>query len=691
MSVERLLTNVLRLYQDVHDDARTEQLYSTTTTLLTNLTNPLNISLLTTQVLSAPAIWDRRDGIKACYRIISIYNTAARHIRKNELENAKHKGVRPPSGSGMRTETWTSAVLKGVDDHTPRWRHLLVSCGLLIGLENKEQPALGRSMRNTLEQAVITAANLSLQPPPAPQLPAPSGPVMLALNYAFPLLSESARTSINCDGLVKVGLNAMFGPDGLQDGLFLAPIDLDMRQSGQRFMWLNTSPSFLLLQQLEQKPLVSGLGPLSRILTFAIEKARDPRIVLQAQDDLIVFTERLFAQWQAAKFSELEISEEEVFLTPETLKGPWPALWQLLKKIMYGVVAVLQAVVARSLLDPHLRNDATAPIVASKSLKILRNLYFISSRNGSDAFQVYSFTYLTSLDNLARYADACVSFLQETRSPNPQVIPAHPLHRTLDLFYLNVAEHLPLNMPPEACDSLIVQPATTYLTHAAPLSPRMVELFEAAHSAVLSVLSCPHNAPITAQVAPFYAENLLSAFPAYISPRQFRLAFKTLMQILSPPFPISESHPQLAETLLEMVRFRSTSASNAPLSPSPENSALTETKEDPMSEQSTLVLTLIDSLPFLHLHIFEDWLTLAALAVNEIADTRMRETTKRRFWDVLVSGEMDVERAAIGVAWWGTKGGREAVLYGGSGSGLVPAPPETYMMSGAIVTPSSKL
>ena len=47
-----------------------------------------------------------------------------------------------------------------------------------------------------------------------------------------------------------------------------------------------------------------------------------------------------------------------------------------------------------------------------------------------------------------------------------------------------------------------------------------------------------------------------------------------------------------------------------------------------------------------------------------ISDPSLREPVKRRLWDVLVSGELDVDRAAIGVAWWGTKGGRELVLFG---------------------------
>ncbi|KAK4192015.1 putative PEX8 peroxisomal biogenesis factor 8 [Podospora australis] len=684
MSIDRLLTTVLQHYQDVQDDVRTEQIYGSTAVLLANLSNPLNLSLLTSQLLIAPAIWAQRDTMRTCFRIISIYNTAAIHVRRNELENAKHKG--PPTGGGLSSNAWAAAVLKGADDQSSRWQHLLVFSGVLMGMESGHRNSLSGGMRGTVERAVVTAANLALRrADPVP--PAPPGPVTLALNYTFPLLSESSRAALDCDALIPVATRAMFGPDGLEDGVFLASIDLDVRQSERNFMWTEKSASYLHLQQVDRRPLVSGLGPLSRVLGYAVQNARNPQVVLQLQDDLVAFTGHLLQHWQANKLSEIEISEEQVFLTPETITGPWAALWQLLKKVLYGIVAVVQAIVARSLLDGHLKSHAVAPTVAIKTLHALRNIYFISSRNGNDAFQVYSFTYLTSLDTLARYGDASASFLQEIKSHTSGAIPVHPLHRTLDLFYLNIAEHLPLQLPPEACDSLIVQPAITYLTHSAPLSPRMMELFEAAHSAVLSVLSCPHNAPVTIELVPFYAETLFASFPAHISPRQFRLAFKTVMQILSPPFPISASHPPLAETLLEMVRWRASNANGAPLPPPPVVDPQAQLDfQDPMSEQSTLVLTLIDALPFLQLSIFEDWMTLAAISVNKIEDRAMREAAKRRFWEVLVSGEMDVERAAIAVAWWGTKGGREAVLFGRHPTAPPPPPPqqEMFMMSGAI-------
>ncbi|KAK1919305.1 hypothetical protein P3342_009029 [Pyrenophora teres f. teres] len=83
-----------------------------------------------------------------------------------------------------------------------------------------------------------------------------------------------------------------------------------------------------------------------------------------------------------------------------------------------------------------------------------------------------------------------------------------------------------------------------------------------------------------------------------------------------------------------------------------------------LSEQAVLALTLIDALPYLPIALLEEWLPLCAELLNEISDDSMRENVKARYWEVLVSGEMDAERSGVAVCWWTTKGGRERVLYG---------------------------
>jgi hypothetical protein len=153
------------------------------------------------------------------------------------------------------------------------------------------------------------------------------------------------------------------------------------------------------------------------------------------------------------------------------------------------------------------------------------------------------------------------------------------------------------------------------------------------------------------------------------------------MQIVSPPFPIAELEPQLSETLLEMLRASISTASTSLLPPTADivaQAAMEETQEERHSQQSSLALALVDSLPYLPLPLVEEWFTIAAQAMNEIEDPVLREPVKQRFLQILVSGELDVERAAIGVAWWGTRGGRTLIL----GASAEPA-----MMSGALPGP----
>src|SRR3954447_22400374 len=101
MPADRLLTSVLRAFQrpaSPQDLDRqviifqfrrdltltVSRILSSTITLLTTLSNPLNVTLLTSQFLAAPAIWDRPDGLRTSLRIISVFNSAALTIIRHE-------------------------------------------------------------------------------------------------------------------------------------------------------------------------------------------------------------------------------------------------------------------------------------------------------------------------------------------------------------------------------------------------------------------------------------------------------------------------------------------------------------------------------------------------------------------------------------------------------------------------------
>lgn len=689
---DRLLNTVLRAYQDAPNPSQTDKILGSTNTLLTNLNNPLNLSLLTSHVLIARSIWQQPDGLRTCLRIISIFNTAAIHVRRNELDNANLERGQPLVGSGVGAEAWARAVAKGLDDKSNRWQHTLVLAGILMGMEAEDRRSLSWSLRSTLEQAVVMAANMALGDNSRTGKLG-RGAVVLALTYAFPYLSRGNKALLDGNALLPAVVEAMLEEEGFQHGEFIPAIELDIAQA-PNLGWLANAPSVHRIQQLESRPLAQNMGPLTRLGVFAVEHAGDSNAVLHAQDELLSFTASLLAKWEHCALSLIDLSVESVKLTADLLQGPWPMLWQLLNKILFAVVSILQPIVGRCLLDPRLRNDIVAPTLATKTLHTLRNLSFISSRGGNNAFQVYTFTYLISLDILTRYPDASAHFLQETLPPPTDTVPP-PVHQAQTLFYLNTAEHLPLALPTPLAETLIIAPATSHLSPSSwllspannhPPSSLTLELFESSHAALLSAFSCPQHSALTAPQVPYYIDTLLTSFPARISPRQFRLAFRTVMQIASPPYPISVTHPELSETLLEMLRFRAEGASTALLPPTPTPTPLQgqqqqqQQPEPPTSEQTTLILALIDALPYLPIHLVDEWLSRAAESSAAIPDPRMRDVARRRLWEVLASGELDVDRAVAGVRWWGTRGGRDIMTRMGANDGQ----PEVMMMSGAL-------
>ncbi|KAI1406701.1 peroxin 8 [Hypoxylon fuscum] len=705
MPTDRLLAAVLRAYRDAPNPAERDKIFATTTTLLTRLNNPLNLTLLTSQFLTARSIWEFPDGLRTCLRVMSIYNTATIHVLKNELDRKTLPARQEPVSSSISLQKWARAIVNGADEKSRRWKHVLVLTGTLMGMKGDDSNLSSQSFRPILEKAVVIAANLALED----QVHTGKlgrATVVLALTYAFPLLSSSAKELINGNLLLPATIEAMLGEEGFQYGEFVSSISNDVTHiiPGQRMMWHVNSPSVVWLQKLESLPLTLNMGPLSRLASFAVQHAVDSMFVLQAQEELLKFTAVLMDRWLHCPLSAVDLTVEATALTPDTLQGGhYAMLWQGFKKMLYAVVATLQPMIERVHLDPSLRTGNIPPSLASKTLQILRNLSFISTRQGASSFQVYTFTYLCAIDTITTYPDACVSLLQSVLPVLPQtgnMVPS-PIHQANALFYMNTAEHLPLSLSTPECETFILNPATAYLSPTTswlsspannPPSALTRELFEAAHSAVLSVLSWPQHSVIAASLIPFYIDAVLSSFPSRISPRQFRLAFRTMMRITSPPHPISADHPELSETMLEMLRFRAVEggASTAPLLPldeqTPTTPATASRVEGPVghvSEQTALVLALLDALPFLPLAAVEEWLTRAAEAMNGIADERMRDTARRRFWDMLVSGEMDVERAAVGVAWWGTNGGREMVLFSHPRRG----PDAGFLMSGALAPP----
>lgn len=251
------------------------------------------------------------------------------------------------------------AVVKGADEHSARWKHLLVVGGLLIGLQaNAEEREISSRLKATLEEALVQATNLALQEVrDGDPLGGPC--VALVLNHAFVVLSDAERTRLDYDALLPVLVGtAFFSSEGFESAYFLGALDIDVAQVPEKkFNWPKKSSSYKQVEQISMRPLVTSMGPLSRLMSYAAENVRDPWLIQTMMDDLAGFAKALTTQWRQNKLSEIDASEEGMFLHEEALKMTVPTLWKVLKSALFAIVIVLRGVMGRILGDGALAVD----------------------------------------------------------------------------------------------------------------------------------------------------------------------------------------------------------------------------------------------------------------------------------------------------------------------------------------------
>lgn len=498
-------------------------LLPTATSFLSVLGNPLNISLLASQLLTAPALWDHPMNLLDCRKILSVFNTATiAVIQKEEQEQ-----LRSPYGTPreLNREGWIKAIVAGADEKSPRWRHLLLLGGVLLGGEGQNRQGLPWNIRTKLEAALATAAQLALEELDVNGIDGPC--TIMVLNYTFELLSDFERSKLDYDRLLPLALQTTYSsPEGLESGLFLGAIDRDVVEvSGKKFQWSPHSVSYGHVSAITSKPLISALGPLSRLIAHAVENVRDPNLVSQSVDVIADFARTLMTQWRQNKLSEIDRIEESEFLEAESLGSTVPTLWKVLRNCLYSVVIVLRAALGRVLNDHALASDKSefshynkkctsltsmivAPFMSMQSLHVLRSLYFISSRIGQNSSSQHMFITLTSVDILAQYPDLAENLLRSIKPNELGQIPGHPLERCVDLFFLNTAELFTIILSEKASEELLISAAVPYL--AAGANKHLLEIFEAAHSVVLAVFAIPKNGAIAAKHLPFYIDNLFA-------------------------------------------------------------------------------------------------------------------------------------------------------------------------------------
>lgn len=332
------------------------RLLASATNLLTLLSNPFNVTLLTAQLLSAPAVWHPADGLETTVRILGVFNSASIQFQSPNESGLSPGGlVEPPK---LSKEKWITAVVKGADERSPRWRHVLVLSGLLLGFSERNGHELPNNLLWALEKAVIKATNLALQEHElGDRLAAKS--TAITLSHVFDLLHDAHKAGLSHDALLPhLYYPSFYDIDGLHSGYFLSMIDADIVEIlPGKFDWSDRSSTYIDAQRIAFSPLVASLGPLSRLIAFSAENARDSNLLTIMVEDLANFARSLVVQWRQNKLSEIDNSEEWTFLSEVTLKKTLPLLWRVLRSSMFATIVILRSILGRVLGDMRLPID----------------------------------------------------------------------------------------------------------------------------------------------------------------------------------------------------------------------------------------------------------------------------------------------------------------------------------------------
>ena len=229
---------------------------------------------------------------------------------------------------------------------------MCVLAGLLIGFEGRGKPSVATSLRRKLANATVRAANLALQEGEASEEQAGNS-ISVMLSHIFDLLSDSEKADLDSNLLLPTLIHApFFSKEGLQYGYFLSRLDSDIVQrGGTKFDWSPKSSTYVQCQRMTSGPLIASLGSLSRLMGFCIESVTNAGLLSTMITDLSAFTRSLCVQWGQNKLSEIDITEESIYLSEESLRSTIPLLWRVLKSTMFAIVIVLRSLLGRVLSD----------------------------------------------------------------------------------------------------------------------------------------------------------------------------------------------------------------------------------------------------------------------------------------------------------------------------------------------------
>ena len=319
------------------------------------------------------------------------------------------------------------------------------------------------------------------------------------------------------------------------DGRIFDGLDDDLSKTDAGLHWHDPSPSRRRIAAAHASPLFGVLGPLSQTLGKAIES--DTSIVtLRAALIRLKRLERIaqltHQSWASTRWAELPADATGAITPEDGATLPWATL----KTLLFALTMVHASVVSLLTAAPSTRaDDAPPPIsidLATCTLRTFSHLYFVTSRFGTDGFGAYRGVWLGTLDLLGRapaeeLVRAVVAIEPDERGPD------HALART---YYLNALEQVVDGLPDDYVEDVALPIAQPCVVHSLDRSDaRRVlqdgsdrDAFEAAHSVMLAIYVAGKR--VADQIAPWYSDLLLGAYPELMSAAQLRIAYTAVIR-----------------------------------------------------------------------------------------------------------------------------------------------------------------
>ena len=282
------------------------------------------------------------------------FTTAASHILRQDDSGVSRQTI--ALKSSLPPDQWVSAVLRGIDDHTPQWKQVVLVGALLRALNIEGLPSLLDLERGKLSLNLASTTLQFLQQRDVDDDVA-STAVVVVLSSVFNSLDQSSKALLRYEELVPLLYKELFfGHHGLHAGYFLSNIDNDVAEAAhRRVQWPVKSQTFQRLREMSKSPIVAHLGPLSSLLAYGAASATESGSIRDLANALVSFARSLNLQWRQNKLSEIASSDEISLLTEETLQDTFPALWQILRVTVSAIIVILRSVTDRMLFESNPR------------------------------------------------------------------------------------------------------------------------------------------------------------------------------------------------------------------------------------------------------------------------------------------------------------------------------------------------